>query len=45
MAVGDRHIALVASALPQYASPISGSFRGAGVSSQMEYELSIERRD
>ncbi|MGC9528441.1 MAG: transglutaminase family protein [Limnospira sp.] len=45
LAVGDRHIALVTSALPKHASPISGSFRGSGAASQMEYELIIEKWD
>jgi len=45
LAVGDRHIALVTSARPQHASPISGSFRGSGASSQMEYELLIDKLD
>jgi transglutaminase-like putative cysteine protease len=45
LAVGDRHVALVACAQPKYASPISGSFRGSGASSQMEYELLIDKLD
>jgi transglutaminase-like putative cysteine protease len=40
LVVADRHIALVASALPKNASPIYGSFRGQAKSS-MEYHLKI----
>jgi transglutaminase-like putative cysteine protease len=43
LAVADRHIALVASAFPEYAAPISGSFnRSGGAQSQMTYQLLIQ---
>jgi len=42
LAVSDRHIALVASAIPRYAAPISGNFRGADATSDMQYTLSIQ---
>lgn len=42
LAVSDRHVALVASAIPRHAAPISGNFRGSGIQSQMKYELSIQ---
>jgi hypothetical protein len=45
MAVGDRHVALVASAIPKQAAPISGTFRGSAVRSQMNAHLSIKVLD
>lgn len=42
LAVSDRHIALVASAIPTHAAPISGSFRGLNVNSDMKYTLSVK---
>lgn len=43
LAVADRHIALVASALSRSAAPISGSFQKAnGVQSTMTYQLTIQ---
>lgn len=43
LAVSDRHIALVASAVPRYAAPISGSFsQTGGAQSQMSYQLIIQ---
>lgn len=44
LAISDRNIALVSSAIPKYASPINGSFRGRGASSQMKYELFIDKK-
>ena len=43
LAVSDRHIALVASALPRQAAPITGIVRGGGSQSQMQYHLLIDR--
>ncbi|WP_413166608.1 transglutaminase family protein [Capilliphycus salinus ALCB114379] len=43
LAVSDRHIALVASAIPRDAAPITGSFQGVGAKSQMNYSVSIEK--
>ncbi|OCQ95952.1 transglutaminase [Oscillatoriales cyanobacterium USR001] len=42
LVVSDRHIALTASAIPRNAAPISGSFKGFGATSDMQYTLSIE---
>jgi len=42
LAVSDRHIALVAGALPSQAAPISGNFRGPGSKSEMKYQVSIQ---
>ena len=45
LAVADRHIALVTSALPQETAPISGtvqSERGTSASSEMRYQLTIQ---
>lgn len=42
LAVADRHVALVASALPRNAAPISGNFHGGGTQSGMQYYLSIQ---
>ncbi|XHX78218.1 MAG: transglutaminase N-terminal domain-containing protein [Stenomitos frigidus ULC029] len=43
LAVADRHIALVASAVSRYAAPISGSFQQAnGAQATMTYQLTIQ---
>ncbi|HEY9848272.1 MAG TPA: transglutaminase family protein [Leptolyngbyaceae cyanobacterium] len=42
LAVADRHIALVSSAIPKYTAPISGNFRAPGKQLSMEFHLSIE---
>ncbi|MDX2228710.1 MAG: transglutaminase family protein [Leptolyngbyaceae cyanobacterium bins.349] len=42
LAVSDRHVALVASAFPRDAAPVSGSFNPGGVSSHMTYQLMIQ---
>ncbi|NJR48768.1 MAG: transglutaminase family protein [Leptolyngbyaceae cyanobacterium CSU_1_3] len=43
LAVSDRHIALVASAASNYASPISGTFKQKiGVEATMKYHLQIQ---
>ena len=43
LAVSDRHIALVASAISGYAAPISGSFKQTnGAESSMKYHLQIQ---
>lgn len=41
LAVADRHIAIVASALPRNAAPISGTIRGGGTQAGIDYDLSI----
>ncbi len=43
LAVSDRHIALVATALSRDAAPVTGSFRGGGARSQIDYTLSIQK--
>ena len=45
VSVSDRHIALVAGALPAQAAPISGKFRGSGVESEIQYQVSIQILD
>lgn len=43
LAVSDRHIALVASAVSQYAAPISGNFsQGGNVQSTIHYQIQIQ---
>lgn len=43
LAVSDRHIALVASAIPKQAAPITGSLKqGIGAQSEMEYQLEVK---
>lgn len=42
LAVSDRHIALVASAIPRYCAPISGSFRGGNAQSDIQYHITIQ---
>jgi transglutaminase-like putative cysteine protease len=41
LAVADRHIALASAAVPQLAAPISGSFRGADVSTSFQAKIEI----
>lgn len=42
LAVGDRHIALVASPFPAYAAPLTGNLRpGSNAKATMSYQLSI----
>ena len=45
LVVADRHIAYAASALPEQAAPVSGSFRGTGAAASMAHqvELAIEQ--
>jgi transglutaminase-like putative cysteine protease len=42
LAVADHHVALAASALPQFTAPVAGSFLGKGIVSTMDYQLSIQ---
>ena len=44
LAVSDRHIALVADAVPRHTMPVTGSFQGTDAKSQMNYTLSIEKK-
>jgi transglutaminase-like putative cysteine protease len=41
LAVTDRHIAIAAAANPVDAAPVSGTFRGTGVRSELEYNVSV----
>jgi transglutaminase-like putative cysteine protease len=41
LAIADSHIALAASARPEFAAPTSGTYRGTSVSSRMRTELTI----
>lgn len=41
LAVGDRYIALAASANPSDTTPIAGNFSGAGIKSQMHFHLDL----
>ncbi|MGI0487313.1 transglutaminase family protein [Pantanalinema rosaneae CENA516] len=43
LAVADRHIALVASALSRYAAPVVGAYSPSGVQSVMTYNLLLQR--
>jgi transglutaminase-like putative cysteine protease len=43
LAVGDKHVSLASSSLPANTYPISGSFRGTGVNSELTYEIKIEQ--
>lgn len=43
LAVSDRHIVLVASAIPSSATPVQGSFRGVGATSEMVFNITIEK--
>ena len=43
LAISDRHIPLVATAIPRHAAPIKGTFRGIGATSQMEFHVSIAK--
>ncbi len=43
LAVSDRHIALVASAIPQYTVPISGTVTTAGTKSNMVSKITVLR--
>ena len=45
LAVADGHVAVAASAVPQLAAPISGSFRGTGVFCSMEAEIAVTASD
>ena len=42
IAVADRHVTLVANAVPGYAAPISGKFYGGGRQTGMEYRVTIQ---
>lgn len=41
LAVSDRHIALVASTFSRDAAPVSGAFNPAGITTEMNYQLTI----
>jgi transglutaminase-like putative cysteine protease len=43
LAVSDRHIALVASAIPKYTAPVTGNITPAHVKAQMSHKIGIFR--
>ncbi len=45
LAVADRHVALAAASDPAGATPIEGTFRGDGVTSALETDLTVTRVD
>ncbi len=44
LAVSDRHIALVASAIPQYTAPVVGHFTPARTAYQMEAQIALRQQ-
>ncbi len=44
LAVAQHHVAVAAAATPVGASPVTGAFRGTGVTSTIETEVHVERR-
>jgi transglutaminase-like putative cysteine protease len=42
LAVADRHVAVAASALPQYASPVTATYRGSNVEAELFADVQIE---
>lgn len=42
LAVADRHIVLATGATPQEAAPVSGTFRGTGVTAEMSARIHLE---
>jgi transglutaminase-like putative cysteine protease len=44
LAAAQHHVAVAAAATPAGAAPVSGSFRGSGVTSTIETEVMVERR-
>lgn len=42
LAVADRHVVLAASVAPAGAAPVDGSFRGAGVTAALEYDIQMK---
>ncbi len=45
LAVGDKHVSLASSSMPENTYPISGNFRGTGVDSELKYDIKIEQFD
>lgn len=43
LAVSDRHVAYAASALPEQAAPVTGTFRGTGASATLAHRVEIAR--
>jgi len=43
LAVADRHVVLAASRDPAGAAPVTGTYRGTGVTAKMDYQLSLAR--
>ena len=42
LAADGSYVALAAAAIPELAAPVSGAWRGSGVSSSLEYEIAIQ---
>ncbi|HKA56507.1 MAG TPA: transglutaminase family protein, partial [Candidatus Binatia bacterium] len=42
LAVADRHVALAAGRTPQLAAPLTGTFRGSGVSTTMQVQIRLQ---
>jgi transglutaminase-like putative cysteine protease len=45
LATAEHHVAVAAAAIPAGASPVTGTFRGGNVTSTIESEVSVERRN
>lgn len=44
LATAERHVAVAAGRTPEAAAPISGSFRGTGIESRMEFRIEVEEQ-
>jgi transglutaminase-like putative cysteine protease len=45
LAVGDRHVVIAAALDPPDAAPVSGSFRGTGITSELESTIQVDTDD
>ncbi|NNF45779.1 MAG: transglutaminase family protein [Desulfobulbaceae bacterium] len=45
LAVADRHVSYAASAIPEQAAPVSGTFRGTGAAAAMEHRVEMSAED
>lgn len=45
LAVADRHISVASAANPRLAAPTTGMYRGTGIDSSIDYEISIEEQE
>lgn len=41
LAVADSHVAVASGAMPEDAAPVTGTFRGDGVSAEIEFEIDV----